>query len=181
MKNSKSMIIFLVLTILNGFLFGQQKKADSLVVKLGTVSGKEKVAILSELADIYPKINIQKAIFYAEEGIKLSQTINDEKGLAGFYGSLGFAYINLDNFKAENYTKKALEIRRKIKDEPGIASSLNVLGVLSYYEGDYLKSIEYRFLPHKKITDLLLELDDCKYINEIQNVIEKLNKEINLS
>jgi len=136
-------ILALLPIFLFNVLYGQQRVVDSLANKLDYVIGKERVKVLNELADIYPKINIQKAIFYAQEGIKLAETIHYEKGLAGCYGSLGFAYINLDNVKAEQYTNKALNIRRKIKDKSGIASSLNVLGVLNYYEGDYLKSIEY--------------------------------------
>ncbi len=143
MKIAEFILITFSFLVLNRLSYAQQNEVDSLIVELGKVSGKEKVVLLNQLADIYPKISIQKSILYAKKGIKLAKEINYEKGLAGCYGSLGFAYINLDNTKASEYTNKALEIRRKINDKSGIASSLNVLGILNYYEGDYLKSIEY--------------------------------------
>ena len=130
--------------------YSQQLVADSLINELNFTSGEQKVKILNELADIYQFIDTHEAIRYAEKGIELAKEIGNDKLLAGCYGSVGYAYINLDNSKAAEFTNKALEIRKKITDYAGIATSLNVLGVLHYYEGDYLESIKYHLEALKR-------------------------------
>ncbi len=67
---------------------------------------------------------------------ELAESLNYKKGLASCLGSIGYCYINLDNKKALEYTKKALAVREKINDKSGIANSLNVLGIISYYQGE---------------------------------------------
>jgi len=143
MKLTRFLLITTILIIFASIVYSQQKTADSLSNLLKSVNGEKKVLILNELADIYQFIDTHEAIKYAEKGIKFADSIGYKKGLAGCYGSLGYAFINLDNSKASQYTNKALEIRKNIGDEAGVATSLNVLGVLNYYQGDYLKSIEY--------------------------------------
>ena len=135
-------IFILLLFQLN--LFGQQHVADSLEKVLVNLEGNNKVDTFNKLADIYQVINPQIARKYAEKSIELANKISYKKGLASAYGSLGFCYINQDNDKAKEYTRKALAIRYKINDEPGIATSLNVMGVIFYYEGDYLTAIDYQ-------------------------------------
>src|SRR5690606_14976888 len=132
-------LIFLV----SNQILPQQNLADSLVLQLKYLEGKEKVDAFSNLADIYQYISTNTAIDYANQGIALATEINYQKGLASCYGSLGFCYINMDHAKARIYTEKALSIRRNLNDKPGIATSLNVMGVIYYYEGNYLESIEY--------------------------------------
>lgn len=123
--------------------FAQKSTIDSLENKLVNSSGKERVDLFNRLSDFYHYNDSKIAIEYAKKGIDLADSIGYQKGLAGGYGSLGFAYIGFDSSKALEYTKKALEIRRQINDEEGISTSLNVLGVIYYYSGDYLLSIEH--------------------------------------
>jgi signal transduction histidine kinase len=143
MKLSKFILNLTIILLFFTIAHAQQNKADSLIILLNSVDGEKKVEILNDLADIYQFIDTHEALKYAEKGILLADSIGYKKGLAGCYGSLGYGYINLDNVKAEEYTNKALEIRKRINDKAGIATSLNVLGVLNYYQSDYLKSIEY--------------------------------------
>lgn len=145
MKLFRFILIIIIILFFCTIAHAQQNKADSLIILLKSVEGEKKVEILNDLADIYQFIDTHEALRYAEKGIILADSIGYQKGLAGCYGSLGYSYINLDNVKAEEYTNKALEIRKSIKDGAGIATSLNVLGVLYYYQSDYLKSIEYHF------------------------------------
>lgn len=143
MKLIKFILTIIITLVWSRDLYFQQNQADSLVHLLNSVNGEKKVEILNDLADIYQYIDTHEALKYAEQGISLADSIGYKKGLAGCYGSLGYSYINLDNSKAEEYTNKALEIRKTINDQAGVATSLNVLGVLHYYQGDYLKSIKY--------------------------------------
>jgi signal transduction histidine kinase len=137
-------------------LYSQQGVADSLQGLLSSLNGQKKVAVLDRLADIYQYINTKTAIDFAEQGIELAKTIGDKKGLASCYGSLGYCYINLDMTKAIDYTKEALKIRKEIGDKVGVGTSTNVLGVIYYYEGDYLTSIEY----HLKAMKIREEIND---------------------
>ena len=136
-------IFFLILFSFSAQIFAQQSKADSLEAVLPSLKGEEKVDVFNHLADIYQYIDSEKSIDYAEKSIKLASKIDYQHGLAWAYGSLGFGYTNIDNQKAVKYTKKALKIRRQINEKAGVATSLNVLGVIKYYESDYLASIEY--------------------------------------
>lgn len=133
----------LILFLISKLILSQQSAADSLKNELDKSQGKHKVDLLNELSDIYQYINTGTAINYAEASVKLAASINYRKGLANSYGSLGYCYINLDNKKALTYTKKALSIRTELNDEAGIATSNNVIGVIYYYTGDYLNSIDY--------------------------------------
>ncbi len=148
--------ILVIAAIFSFEIFAQQNIADSLESQLSSISGEKKVEVLNDLADIYQYIQTQTAIDFANQGIELAQKINYQKGLAGCYGSLGYCYINLDNEKAMEYTKKALAIRLKINDKIGIANSLNVLGVIDYYQGSYLPSIE----NHLKAMKMREEIGD---------------------
>ncbi|MCX6151167.1 MAG: tetratricopeptide repeat-containing sensor histidine kinase [Ignavibacteriales bacterium] len=122
---------------------GQQNVADSLEKQINNLSGTKKVDLLNQLSDIYQYINTKRAIDYAYEGIELAKQINYKKGLAAAYGNVGYSYVGLNNQKAIENTKIALQMRKEIGDKIGTASSLNVLGIINYYQGDYLIAVEY--------------------------------------
>jgi signal transduction histidine kinase len=141
--NYRILLILIFSLALSVNQFAQQSVADSLEKQLNNLSGEEKIETLDKLADIYQYINTKNAIEFAHKGIELAKKINDPKGLASCYGSLGFCYTSINVNKALFYTKKALKIREKIKFIKGIATSLNVMGVINYYKGEYLSSIDY--------------------------------------
>ena len=140
----KYLIRFLILFLLAGnSVFCQKSLIDSLETRLAASEGKEKVDLLNRLSDLYFYNDTKKATEYAHNGIALAQSIDYKKGLAEGYGCLGFSYTGTDLPKAKENTEKALEIRRQINDREGISKSLNVLGVINYFSGNYLLSIEY--------------------------------------
>lgn len=152
--NYRTLLILIFSLSVSVSQFAQQSVVDSLETQLNNLSGEKKVETLDKLADIYQYINTKTSIEFANKGIELAKKINDPKGLASCYGSLGFCYTSIDINKALFYTKKALSIREKIKFKKGIATSLNVMGVINYYKGDYLTSIDY----HLKALKIRLEL-----------------------
>ncbi len=161
----KLILIFILAYAVNQY--AQQGVADSLEKQLDNLSGEKKVETLDRLADIYQYINTKTAIEFANKGVELAKSIGDDKGLASCYGSLGFCYISIDNNKALNYTKKALKIRERIGFKIGIASSLNVLGVINYFKGDYLSAIDY----HLKALKMRQEIGDAKNLSVSYNNI----------
>jgi signal transduction histidine kinase/Tfp pilus assembly protein PilF len=148
-------------------LFGQKRIADSLVALLDKMTPVQKVDAYNRLSDIYVNINTKTSIEYAGKGIELAKEINYEFGEAGCYGSLGYGYLTTDNEKAAEYTSKALEIRQRINDKPGIATSLNVMGILYYYMGNYLESMDY----HMKAVKMREEIGDFNKIAASYNNI----------
>ena len=146
---TKFRFILLFIFCLSINQYSQQAVADSLEDQLNSLSGEEKVDTYGQLSDIYQYINTKKAFEFASKGVELAKQINYPKGMASCYGSIGYSYINLDNDKAIEFTQKALKVRQRIEDKAGIATSLNVLGVIYYYQGDYLTSIENHFKAMK--------------------------------
>lgn len=141
----KKIAVFALFFILfsNNAVFCQQSTADSIIAALGQLSGEKKVDALNQVSDLYNNINCKVAIDYAQKAVDLAASINYTKGIAAGYGCMGFSYINIDKQKAIYYTQKALDIRRNIQDKPGIGRSLNVLGIINYFMGDYVTSIDY--------------------------------------
>ncbi|MGE5496968.1 MAG: tetratricopeptide repeat protein, partial [Syntrophothermus sp.] len=158
-------LLFIFLS--NISIYCQQRTADSLIAALGQLSGENKVDALNRISDLYNNINCKVAIEYAEKAVDLAKAINYTKGLGGGFGCLGFSYINLDKQKAVYYTQKALEIRRKIQDKPGIGRSLNVLGLINYFMGDYVTSIDY----HLQALKIREEIGDYNQIFSSYNNI----------
>jgi signal transduction histidine kinase len=146
----------LIIFIAGPLAFGQKHSADSLSKLIPTLSGEKKVDAINELADIYYYIDTKKSIEYAEQGLALAKKMNYQKGIAANYGTLGFSYVNVDNTKAIEYTNKALEIRNRINDKSGQSNSLNMLGVIHYYMGEYLIAFDY----HIKALKLREEIGD---------------------
>lgn len=146
----------LIVFLLSPSAFSQKHAADSLSKLIITLSGEKKVDAINELADIYYYIDTKKSIEYAMQGLKIAQSINYPKGIAANYGTLGFSYVNVDNAKAIEYTNKALEIRNRINDKGGQSNSLNMLGVIHYYMGEYLIAFDY----HLKALKLREETGD---------------------
>lgn len=140
-KHLFHILIFILLA--QNLSLGQQAIIDSLETKLAVSEGKEKVNLFNRLSDFYFYNDTKTAQEYARKGIALAESLDYKKGLAEGYGSLGFSYIGSDYSKAIEYTNKALEIRKQINFTEGISKSLNVLGVINYYLGNYLLSIEY--------------------------------------
>lgn len=159
--------IFLFALCLGNPLFSQQSKIDSLEIELTLVEDEKKVDILIDLSDLSFYISTPKGIKYAEEAIELANSINYKKGLASAYGSLGYGFIGDDTEKAKEYTRKALEIRKAIKDKIGESRSLNVLGLIYYFSGEYLISIEY----HINSIKLKEEIGDKKLLATSYNNI----------
>jgi signal transduction histidine kinase len=118
--------------------------------------------------------------------VKLALEIKYDAGLAMNLGSLGFCYLNVDNSKALEFTKKALFIRKKIGDQLGISNSLNVLGVINYYIGNYQISLEY-LLESLKIREKIGNADALAIsynnislvhiaVRDFPSALESLNK-----
>ncbi|MCW4470804.1 tetratricopeptide repeat protein [Flavobacterium sp. MFBS3-15] len=97
--------------------------------------------------------NIQLAIQYHRESIKISKEIGDEESVATAYCNIGFAYEDLGNLgQAIDHYHKALKIFRKFNDDASISIVLNNIGYTFQSQKNYEKALKYYFesLDHYK-------------------------------
>ncbi|MDO5988663.1 tetratricopeptide repeat protein [Flavivirga amylovorans] len=118
-------------------------QTDSLEQKLVEAPIDEKVNIYIELTNKYSKINVDKAIGYAKQGLELVKEKNN-KDTGFFYLRLGY----LHNYKSEHsnalfYYEKALEVAKHMEYELGIGKSYQNIGVTHVKMGNYDKALDY--------------------------------------
>ena len=115
MKRIASIIFFIHLI----FIFlNSQSKVDSLTAKLNTVSKKEKVIILNELAEELSPVDPEKAIEYANDALKSAVKFKNRKEESLAYKNLADSYYYLNKIEEslEMYQKTA-EIEIEISGE----------------------------------------------------------------
>jgi tetratricopeptide (TPR) repeat protein len=126
----------------------------------------EKTAILNQIAKYYQEYNFTKAVYYSEQAIKNSQSLNDSIGLADAYYNLG--YIQLlkgDNSQANFNLTKAYNLYYLLSNKIGIAKSSDNLASIFRYSSSYEKSMKYHFSALK----IFIELNDTLGIIESKN------------
>jgi tetratricopeptide (TPR) repeat protein len=142
----KALIFISILSISIGLLAEitiEQKKKD-LEEKLKSVSGKEKIEILNQLAysiyDQYPK----KCIEYSRQALKLSRDLNleQEVGMALKIMGIGYGVLG-ENEKSLENTRNALKIFKKIGDKINIAHCLTAIGVVYLNMSQYDTALDH--------------------------------------
>lgn len=119
--------------------------------------------VLAAICWEYKSINIDSAIFYCEEDIRLSKKINFARGIAGAYNQMGAIFRQKgEPVKAIEYYNGALDIWRSFKkSNPGYYNStiiiqegrtLNNMGVAYLVAGETTKSLDL-FLQALKIDE----------------------------
>lgn len=131
-------------------------QTDSLEQKLVTASKQEKIEIYKQLVNTYSKIEIEKALDYARQGLEL---VNDE-----YTKDTGFFYLRMGNFynakseheKALFYNKKMLEVAKRLQYKLGVAKSYQNIGVTYVKMGNYNQALD-NYLKALKIYETLEE------------------------
>lgn len=132
----------------------EQQIAD-LETKLETVSGKERVDVLNELASYLYTRAPKECIQRSNEALELSDLRNYPKGRARalVYKSLALS-VRGEREKVLEHGKEALSIYETLGDRPGVAFASNALGYF-YLQMDYYNiALEY-FLGTLKIFEAL--------------------------
>jgi len=87
---------------------------------------------LNELSEHYRNSDVEKALGYAEEALKMSQKNNLQDKTAQSMNNIAGVYCNKGDYvNALEYYTEALDIYKKIKNKKGIAKTKNNLGVLT--------------------------------------------------
>ena len=78
-----------------------------------------------------------------ERSLRVSEELNDLKGIAASLGNLGNVYSELgDHRRAQECAERSLEIEIRVGNQDGIAHSLNNLGSMHLNRGDYLRALD---------------------------------------
>jgi signal transduction histidine kinase len=118
-----------------------------------------------------------KAIDYFYESMRLNEELNSRHQIALLYGSIGWAHLNLKNFQiAKEQGLLCLNLMRQIKDQAGEAFALNLLGNISFNEGDFLQANNYYdfSLRLRKELGLSILISNSKF--NIARTYEKLGR-----
>jgi tetratricopeptide (TPR) repeat protein len=106
---------------------------------------EEKAKILGELGVIfYHSGELDKALEYYEEALKLEGELERKEGITKAYGNIGNVYIirgELD--KALEYYGKALKLNEELGRKKGLAADLGDIGIVYQIKGELDKALEY--------------------------------------
>lgn len=120
-----------------------QPSFDSLQKKLVSVSGKEKIDLLNELADATNRISVIKSSNYAEEALQLSRKIHYPYGEAVAKRNIGFnLYRKNELDKVEPLYRNALDIFLQLKDSFQICETYNHIGLLNWKRERYIPAYQ---------------------------------------
>src|SRR6187549_3808380 len=141
----KIITAILLLVLLRTGTQAQQKKIDSLLKELKTVTtDTNRLLILGALSRAYYQFKPDTALILAQEGYDIALKIGFRKGEALSLNRIASCYTTVGDYpKALQFFIKALAIAQAAGDEEGIGRATNNLGDLYMTQGDYHKALEY--------------------------------------
>jgi class 3 adenylate cyclase/uncharacterized protein HemY len=128
-----------------------------------------KVSLLIELGKQYSRSNkTDSAVYFTEQALKLSTTVNSIKGQAQAQQVLGYIYLrNSDGNSALNHLNNALALWQQSNSENEIANCYSYLGNAYKEMGNYPEAISY-FTKAEKLFEKLG--DKTGLSNEYRNL-----------
>jgi tetratricopeptide (TPR) repeat protein len=147
------------------FLFGaslvqsQTRIMDSVRVLLNTAKNDQAKIPQLKLIAYYHSVlsNLDSAIYFGEEGVRIAMALNLKKDLSDLYGNLGSVYSDKGKQpKALELFLKSLHIAEELGDKRRIADNYVRIGTLFDEQSDYKKALKnyYTALPiYKKLED----------------------------
>jgi tetratricopeptide (TPR) repeat protein len=116
--------------------FGEKPKLTSI---------KNHGVLFGSLGNAYLSIGqVERAIEYYEQALKIAREIEDRKGEGADIGNLGIAYCSLGQVeRAIEYYEQAIKIAREIEDRRQEGNNLGNLGSAYYSLGEVERAIEY--------------------------------------
>jgi signal transduction histidine kinase len=150
----KCLTIFLVLFVL--FLNAQEKSTssaelaltnfsalDSLEKRLGEQKeDSSKVLLLGTLAYSYAFREAEKGVYYGQQGLRLAEKINYEKGRAVCASGLGCSFWALGNYHAAlQFSFDCLQRFERLNDKQYVAQTHTLLAIIYRDVGDYKRAL----------------------------------------
>ncbi len=110
---------------------------DSLIREMENTPESKHIAMLNELASLYWTISFEKSLQYATQALEIAERLEDQRGIADSYNSIGVAYATFGIYDdAIAYFEEARDLRNAIYDRKGLVRSLNNLGIAYFNIGD---------------------------------------------
>ena len=127
-------------------LFPQQKEIDSIKQVLLSQSPLEQVASFNELSWYYKNSDIDSSIHFANEALRIGQSIKSKEAISSSYNNLANAYSAKGLFdSALIYNQKAFSLKRKSGDSLGMATLFNNQGIAYDELGNFDKALKAYF------------------------------------
>jgi len=121
-----------------------QTTTDSLKQELSKANDQEKYDICLELMNIYLSVDLDTALIYAKEALKIAVESKNDSLLASAHKKTGIVYYyGGDTENALKSFEKAAEYYENLKDLYETGNILNNIGILHSDWGNYDKSLEY--------------------------------------
>ena len=125
--------------------FSQEIDLDSLEQQANTLSGEDKVKVLSELCWHYGPVDINKSEMYGREALHLALSLGDSLLIAYVYNDLGTVYYRKSEYDSAIVLYK---ISARIRDKAGkpdlVAASNSKIGAAYQELGKFHLSAEYQ-------------------------------------
>ena len=193
MKTVTLILLCLLCSVL-GFT-QDQRKLDSLesylkIAKEDTV----KANVLCELGMMYSSTNAGNAITYAEEAVKLSESLNYSEGIASGHNVLGATYFYQGNYSsALDHFIQTVGVAEETKDTTRMVTSYNNMGIIYMYQGqqtgnvaDFDKSHEYlqktlelsRIVKNEKQEAYILHNLGLNHVNKFNAIGDSTDLEV---
>lgn len=142
----KMVLIILLLGFVCNHKSATQDRAgqitDSLLQKINNTPESQQVELLNQLSKLYWTVSFEKSLQYATEALEIAERLEDQKGIAYSYNSIGVVYATLELYEdAITYLEEAKDLRNAIYDRKGLVNSLNNLGIAYFHTGNTEKSL----------------------------------------
>lgn len=137
-------------------IFAQISNVDSLLLKLKSAKNDtNKVVLLKNISEELQEVDIDKALDYAKDGLKLSQDLIYEKGKADLSKIIGdILDLKGEFIKSIEYYQLSLNEYTRSNNFSGIGKVKNSLGRIYEKQGNYAKALK-NYLDASKIYETL--------------------------
>ncbi|MFT6127153.1 MAG: class 3 adenylate cyclase/tetratricopeptide (TPR) repeat protein [Flavobacteriaceae bacterium] len=169
--------------IWDGFLFNKPDSAFILAKDLIAFAQDKKLpkskagAYRLQAVSFYVQGNYPQALDYFQSALKISEEIDDEKGIAGSVNNIGLIYNAQGNFsQALDYFQRSLKIQEEIGNRNNIALALNNIGAIYYHQSNSQKSLDYYHRSLKISEEIEDNLGIANLLNNIGAIYLEQNK-----
>jgi signal transduction histidine kinase len=146
--------LIIVSILLGQIAFGQTKFNDSLITRLNTSEGFQKVDLLNQLAyEFISKDNV-RAMEYCDEAIALAKKLNYEKGIAQAYTYRGvYEYLSGEFSDGRLNLRRGIALASKAHDRRNEGYSLTQLGNSFMNQGQLDSALVFYYQAYKILSD----------------------------
>jgi len=145
-----SRALFCLTMVLLGFVVPlkaeTQQIVDSLVARLKTTQGKEKLTTYTEIIKNFRNLNPEKGIEYSRLALRLADSLQDLRSSGFILNEQGVCFRKLNIYEeALRLHFDALRIFDQLNDSMGTAYTFANIGMVYYFFRDYQSALDYHY------------------------------------